>query len=151
MTDEIDAFHRLKTWSVVSLPPAKSAFGCKWVFQVKKNSNGTIARHKARLVAKGYLQQEGVDFQETFSPMAKLPTIRILICLALNHGWPLKQLDISNAFLHGILEEEVFMLQPPGFVDSAHPHHVCHLQKALYGLKQAPRAWYSTFSTYLLS
>lgn len=135
VTEELDALHKQHTWSLVSLPSGKTAIGCKWVFKVKRNSDGTIARHKARLVAKGYLQQEGIDYQETFSPVAKLPTIRILLCLALHHNWSIKQLDISNAFLHGILEEEVYMLQPPGFVHPTQSTHVCKLHKALYGLK----------------
>lgn len=151
MKDEFGALQKQHTWSLVPLPSHKNQIGCKWVFKIKRNSDGSIARYKARLVAKGYLQQEGIDFQETFSPVAKLPTIRIILCLALHHHWPLKQLDISNAFLHGKLEEEVFMTQPPGFVDSSVPTHVCKLHKALYGLKQAPRAWYSTFSTFLIS
>lgn len=151
MNEEFQALHKQGTWTLVPHSSTKSAIGCKWVFRIKKNSDGTIARYKARLVAKGYLQQEGIDYDETFSPVAKQPTIRILLCLALQNQWRLKQLDISNAFLHGKLDEEVYMLQPQGFVDSTFPHHVCKLHKALYGLKQAPRAWYSTFSSFLLT
>lgn len=151
MNAEFQALHQQGTWTLVSLPPHKTAIGCKWVFRIKKNSDGTIARYKARLVAKGFLQQEGVDYQETFSPVAKQPTIRILLCLVLQQNWVLKQLDISNAFLHGHLEEEVYMVQPPGFINADSPTYVCKLHKALYGVKQTPRAWYSTFSTFLLT
>ncbi|GMP86007.1 hypothetical protein CsSME_00038964 [Camellia sinensis var. sinensis] len=121
MNAEFQALHQQGTWTLVSLPPHKTAIGCKWVFRIKKNSDGTIARYKARLVAKGFLQQEGVDYQETFSPVAKQPTIRILLCLVLQQNWVLKQLDISNAFLHGHLEEEVYMVQPPGFINADSP------------------------------
>ncbi|CAL5401450.1 unnamed protein product [Camellia sinensis] len=151
MNEEFHALQLQHTWSLVDLPPNKNVIGCKWVYRLKKNSDGSIARYKARLVAKGYLQEEGIDYEETFSPVAKQPTIRILLCLALHFGWSIKQLDVSNAFLHGVLHEEVYMTQPSGFIDSSHPHKVCKLHKALYGLKQAPRAWFSTFSTFLLS
>ena len=93
-------------------------------FRIKRNSDGTIARYKARLVAKGYLQQEGIDFHESFSPVAKQPTIRILLCLALHYDWSIKQIDIFNAFLHGVLEKEVYLQQPQGLVDPAKPQHL---------------------------
>lgn len=151
MLDEYKALKRQGTQSLVPLPPDKQTIACKWVFRLKKNSDGFISRHKSRLVAKGFLQIEGVDYHETFSPVAKQPTIRVLLCLALHFHCPIKQLDISNAVLHGILEEEVYMHQPQGFIDANHPSLVCKLHKALYGLKQAPRAWFSTFSSFLLS
>ncbi|GMP63931.1 hypothetical protein CsSME_00025419 [Camellia sinensis var. sinensis] len=137
MQEEFQALQDQDTWSLVPLPSHKQAIGYKRVFRLKKNSNGSIARHKAR-------------FHETFSPVAKQPTVRVLLSIALHFNWSIKQLDISNAFLHGLLQEEVYMVQPPG-LESSSPHHVCKLKKALYGLKQAPRAWYSTFSSYLLS
>ncbi|CAL5375832.1 unnamed protein product [Camellia sinensis] len=116
MQEEYQAFQRQGTWDLVPFSSNQVTISCKWVFMIKRNSNSTIARYKARLVAKGYLQQEGTDFQEIFSPVAKQPTIRIILCLALHFQWPIKQLDISNDFLYGKLEEEVYMLQPLGFV-----------------------------------
>ena len=97
----------------------------------------------------GFTQQPGVDFDETFSPVVKPATIRLLLSLAVTRGWSLRQLDVQNAFLHGVLEEEVYMRQPPGFVDPAQPHHLCRLVKALYGLKQAPRAWHARLGSAL--
>ena len=108
---------------------------CKWVYKLKRHVDGFITRYKARLVARGYLQQYGLDYDETFSPVVKLAIVRLLLALTVNNGWELRQLDMSNAFLHGILKEEVYMRQPQGYVDPQFPHHVCLLPKALYGLK----------------
>jgi hypothetical protein len=120
------------------------------VYKLKYNSDGTIARYKARLVAKGFHQQYGVDFDETFSPVIKPPTVRLVLSLAVSLNWPLRQLDVKNAFLHGALKEEVYMTQPQGYVDSQHPSHVCKLLKSIYGLKQAPRAWFESYTSQLL-
>ena len=125
---------------MVPLPTNKNVVTCKWVYKLKRRVDGSIARYKARLVARGYLQQFGLDYDETFSPMVKPATVRLLLALAVNNGWELRQLDVSNAFLHGILKEEVYMRQPQGYVNPQLPHHVCLIHKALYGLKQAPRA-----------
>uniref|UniRef100_A0A2N9FJ85 Reverse transcriptase Ty1/copia-type domain-containing protein n=1 Tax=Fagus sylvatica TaxID=28930 RepID=A0A2N9FJ85_FAGSY len=151
MKAEFDALHRQRTWSLVPPPSGQNIIGCRWVYKLKRHSDGSIARYKARLVAKGFHQQAGLDFDETFSPVVKPPTVRIVLSLAAQNRWPLRQLDISNAFLHGFLKEDVYMVQPPGFVDSASPHLVCKLHKSLYGLKQAPRAWFERFTSHLLT
>ncbi|PRQ21351.1 putative RNA-directed DNA polymerase [Rosa chinensis] len=145
------ALHQTGTWQLVPPHPSQNVVGCKWVFRTKQRADGTIERHKARLVAKGFHQQAGLDYQETFSPVATSTTIRVLLSLAVQHDWPISQLDVSNAFLHGHLHEDVFMTQPHGFEDKARPHYVCKLQKSLYGLKQAPRAWYEELHQCLLS
>ena len=151
VNEEFSALQRQKTWSLIPLPLGKNVVGFKWVFKLKRNSDGTISRYKARLVAKGFHQQYGINFVETFSPVVKPPTVRLILALAVTYNWPLKQLDVRNAFLHGILKEEVYMQQPTGYVDSTHPTHVCKLHKSIYGLKQAPRAWFESFTTQLLT
>ena len=142
MTAEITALETNQTWSLTSLPPGKTPIGCKWVYKVKLRSNGTLERYKTRLVAKGYNQQKGFDYFETFSLVAKFVIIRSLLAIAAVKGWVLYQLNVNNAFLHGILDEEVYMTLPPGFHSKGEPYPsdtVCKLQKSLYGLKQASR------------
>ena len=112
MDKEIQTLEQTHTWVLTPLPPGKRPIGCKWVYRVKLNPDGTIERYKARLVAKGYTQRERLDFSETFSPVAKTVSVRVLIALASTKGWPLYQLDINNAFLHGDLDEEVYMDLP---------------------------------------
>ena len=114
--------------------------GSKWVFKVKTNSNGSIERYKARLVAQGYSQQEGLDYDETFSPVVRSESVRSVIALAAMNDLRLHQMDITTAFLHGDLEEEVYMKQPEGFVAQGQENLVCRLKKSIYGLKQSPRS-----------
>ena len=150
MNLEFDALLQNQTWTLVPSHPSQNLIGCKWVFRVKRNADGSIERHKARLVAKGFHQQSGIDYDETYSPVIKPTTVRTVLSIAISVGWSLRQIDIQNAFLHGNLSEEVFMSQPPGYQHPLYPNHVCKLQRAIYGLKQAPRAWFSHLSTKLL-
>lgn len=147
MEEEMAALEENQTWDLVDLSAGKAAIGCKWVYVVKMNPDGSVARLKARLVAKGYAQMYGVDYTETFSPVAKLTSVRIFISLAAINHWPLYQLDVKNAFLHGDLSEEVYMEQPLGFIAQGESGKVCKLKKSLYGLKQSPRAWFGRFSS----
>ncbi|KAK9051967.1 hypothetical protein SSX86_028595 [Deinandra increscens subsp. villosa] len=149
MAEELEALDKNGTWSLV--PPVKNTnvVNCKWVYRLKTDPQGNISRYKARLVAKGFSQQPGVDYHETFSPVIKPVTIRTVLSLAVSHKWNLRQLDVQTAFLHGDLQETVYMRQPPGFVNPETPDHVCLLHKSLYGLKQAPRAWFTKLSTAL--
>ncbi|KAG8494583.1 hypothetical protein CXB51_012012 [Gossypium anomalum] len=139
MEEEISALESNNTWSVVPLPPGKFPIGCKWVYKIKYKASGEVERFKARLVAKGYSQKEGVDYGDTFSPVAKLVTVRAVLALASIFLWPLFQMDVFNAFLQGDLCEEVYMELPAGFCSQEGT--VCRLQKSLYGLKQASRQW----------
>jgi hypothetical protein len=133
------------------VPPQKgiNVIDSKWVWKKKYKADGSLDKYKARLVAKGYTQCYGIDYEDTFSPVVKPATIRVVLSLAVSQGWNLRQLDVSNAFLHGYLEEVVYMKQSPGYEDETLPGYVCKLDKALYGLKQALRAWYSRHSTKL--
>ena len=151
MQDEYLALMRNGTWTLVDLPLNRQAIGCKWVFKIKENPDGTINKYKARLVAKGFHQEAGFDFNETFSPVVKPTTVRVMLTVALTKGWPIRQLDVNNAFLNGDLHEEVYMVQPPGFEDPVHTQHVCRLHKSLYGLKQAPRAWFEKLQLALVN
>jgi transposase InsO family protein len=151
MASEFSALQRQSTWSLVPSSPHHPVIGCHWVFKLKRNSDGSIARYKARLVAQGNHQTPGLDFNETFSPVVKPATVRLMLSIAAQQRWSLRQLDVSNAFLHGSLKECVYMRQPPGFVDPASPSHVCFLHKSIYGLRQAPRAWFEKFSSHLLT
>jgi hypothetical protein len=121
------------------------------VFRNKQDEHGVVTRNKARLVAKGYAQVAGLDFEETFAPVARLESICILLAYAAHHSFRLYQMDVKSAFLNGPIKEEVYVEQPPGFEDERHPDHVCKLSKALYGLKQAPRAWYECLRDFLIS
>ncbi|RVW54772.1 Retrovirus-related Pol polyprotein from transposon RE1 [Vitis vinifera] len=150
MDDEIKVLQTNHTWDLVPRPSNTNIVGSKWVFRTKFLSDGSIERFKARLVAKGYTQLPGLDYKDTFSPVVKASTVRVVLSLVVSHKWPLCQLDVKNAFLNGILHETVYMEQPPGYVDPRHPLHVCKLKKALYDLKQAPRAWFQRFSSFLL-
>ena len=140
MQEEVKALHKNKTWSLVELPEGRKAIGCEWVYKIKCDSNDQVERYRARLVVKGYAHKQGIDFSEIFSLVVRLITIRIMLALCAAFDLHLEQLDVKTAFLHGELEEEIYMLQPEGFKEKE--NLVCRLNKYLYGLKQAPRCWY---------
>jgi hypothetical protein len=148
MNQEIEAIERNNTWELIDLPPGGKTVGVKWIFKTKLNEFGEVDKYKARLVAKGYSQQYGVDYAEVFAPVARLDTIRMVISLTAQRGWLIFQLDVKSAFLHGEIDEEVFVDQPAGFEKKGEESKVYRLKKALYGLKQAPRAWYSRIESY---
>jgi hypothetical protein len=141
MQEELNNFTRNEVLSLVERPK-QNVTGTKWVFRNKQDENGMVTKNKARLVAKGYTQVEGLDFGETYAPVARLEAIRILLAFAIHHNFKLHQMDVKSAFLNGPISEEVYIEQPPGFEDPQSPNHVYKLHKTLYGLKQAPRVWY---------
>ncbi|KAA0061289.1 hypothetical protein E5676_scaffold39G00350 [Cucumis melo var. makuwa] len=148
--EEMKALEKNNTWEIYALPKGHKPVGCKWVFTLKYKADGTLDRHKAMLVTKGFTQTYGVDYSETFFPVAKLNTVRVFLSVAVNKDLPLYQLDVKNVFLNGDLVEEVYMSPPPGF-EAQFGQQVCKLQKSLYGLKQSPRAWFDRFTTFVKS
>ncbi|GAB2269615.1 hypothetical protein Dimus_038779 [Dionaea muscipula] len=149
MKEELDALQTNETWELVPCPSLVRPIGCKWVFSIKLKSDGTLDRYKARLVALGNCQEYGIDYAETFAPVAKMTTVRTLLAIAASQSWPLYQMDVKNAFLHGDLKETVYMKPPPGLSLPSSPL-ICRLKRSLYGLKQAPRAWFEKFQEILL-
>jgi len=151
MGEEMTTLDANATWELVALLKDKKAIGCKWVYKVKHNVNESVNKYKARLVAKGYAQTYGIDYEETYSPVAKMITVRAIIAMVAAKGWSLHQMDVKNVFLHGDLHEEMYMEQPASYVDQTHLNLVCRLKKALYGLKQAPRTWLDKIGQYLVT
>ncbi|WVZ50248.1 hypothetical protein U9M48_001522, partial [Paspalum notatum var. saurae] len=150
MIEEMESIKGNQTWCLVPLPPGQRPIGLKWVFKVKKNSSGEVVKHKARLVAKGYVQQQGIDYEEAFAPVARIESVRLLLALAAQEGWAVHHMDVKSAFLNGELREEVYVKQPPGFIVEGEEQKVLKLDKALYGLRQAPRAWNDKLHTTLV-
>nr|GEV59068.1 UDP-glycosyltransferase superfamily protein [Tanacetum cinerariifolium] len=146
MKEKYDALMKNRMWSLVPCASNTNVVDGKWVYRLKQDKNGAITRYKARFVAKGFRQQLGIDFHDTFIPVVKSTTIRVVLSLAVTNDWPLRQLDIQSAFLHGNLKEHVYMKQPSGFIDPQRPNHVCLLYKSLYGLKQALHTWFERLS-----
>ncbi|PKA49927.1 Retrovirus-related Pol polyprotein from transposon TNT 1-94 [Apostasia shenzhenica] len=150
MQEELNQSTRNDVWELVARPNDHPIIGTKWVFKNKLNDQGEIIRNKARLVTKGYNQVEGIDFVETFAPVARLEAIRLLLAYSYIKNFKLFQMDVKSAFLNGFINKEVYVEQSPGFIDSDSPNHVYRLKKAFYGLKQAPRAWYERLSQFLI-
>ena len=149
MKSEMDALERQHTWDLQELPQDKKALGTKWVHTIKLRADGTIERHKSRLVVLGNNQKEGLDYTETFSPVAKMITVRLFLDLAAKNNHEIHQMDVHNVFLHGDLQEEVYIKVPLGF-SNPNDTRVCRLRKSLYGLKQAPRCWFAKLADALL-
>ncbi|GJT52998.1 retrovirus-related pol polyprotein from transposon TNT 1-94 [Tanacetum coccineum] len=150
MQEEIEALHKNKTWELVPLPGGRKPIGNKWVYKIKRNGDDQVERYRARLVVKGYAQKEGIDFNEIFSPVVRMTTVRVVLAMCATYDLHLEQLDVKTAFLHGNLEEEIYMLQPEGFEQKGKENLVCRLNKSLYGLKQAPRCWYKRFDSFII-
>nr|GFC35933.1 retrovirus-related Pol polyprotein from transposon TNT 1-94 [Tanacetum cinerariifolium] len=148
--EELLQFKRMDVWVLVPIPDNISPLTLKWIFKNKHDEEQTVIKNKSRLFVRGYRQEEGLDFEESFTPVARMEAIRIFLAYAAHKSFTVLQMDVKTAFLHGSLKKDVYVCQPEGFIDAVHPSHVYKLKKALYGLKQAPRAWYDEFSTFLL-
>ncbi|GJS13580.1 ribonuclease H-like domain-containing protein [Tanacetum coccineum] len=151
MQEELHQFDRLQVWELIDKPFGKTVIKLKWSWKNKNDEDQTVIRNKSQLVAKVYAQEEGIDFEESFSPVARLEAVRIFIAYAAHKSFLIYQMDVKMAFLNGPLKKEVHVAQPDGFVDPDHPEKVYRLRKAIYGLKQAPRAWYDELSNFLMS
>ncbi|KAM2709368.1 hypothetical protein EV2_047063 [Malus domestica] len=150
INSEVESILQNNTWELTDLPPGTTPIGCKWVFRKKLKPDGSIDKYKARLVAKGFTQKKGIDYFDTYSPVSRITTIRILIALASIHNLVVHQMDVKTAFLNGDLDEEIYMEQPEGFIVKGQEHKVCKLVKSLYGLKQAPKQWHEKFDKVIL-
>jgi transposase InsO family protein len=151
MEEEMESMKSNQVWELVDLPKGRKAIGNKWVLKIKRNADGSIERYKARLVAKGYTQQEGIDYEETFSPVVRFTSIRLILAIVANLDLELHQMDVKTAFLNGELEEEIYMEQPIAFIKQGQEHKVCRLLKSIYGLKQSSRQWYIRFHNAIIS
>ena len=140
-----------ETWKLVKLPTGRKPVGCKWIFKTKCTSDGKVEHYKARLVAKGYTQKPGEDYDETYSPVVKYSSIRALLAFAVQNGMIVHQMDVVTVFLNGTLDEEIYMEQPPGYIEKGEEHLVCKLKRSLYGLKQSSRCWSTVFKEYMES
>jgi hypothetical protein len=141
MMEEMNSIKDNRTWELVDLPRGHKPIGLKWVFKVKRDEHGAVIKHKVRLVAKGYVQKQGINFKEVFTPVARIKSVRLLLALATNESWPVHHMDVKSTFLNGELEEEVYVAHAPSFIVPSKEGKVLHLRKALYGLRQAPHAW----------
>ena len=151
MQEEYQSIMKNDVWDVVPRPERKSVVTSKWIYKIKHAADGSIEKYKARFVARGFSQKEGIDYEETFAPVARYTSIRAIMALAAKLGWKLHQMDVKITFLNGVVEEEVYVEQPLGFETHDRETHVCKLKKALYGLKQAPKTWYGRIDSFLMS
>nr|GFC62819.1 copia protein [Tanacetum cinerariifolium] len=151
MQEELHQFDRLDVWELVDRPLCKNVINMKWIRKNKRDEENNVIRKKSRLVAKGYAQKEGVDFKESFAPVARLEVVRLFIAYVAHKSFTVYQMDVKTTFLYGHLKEKIYVNQPDGFVDPYRPDKIYRLKKALYGLKQAPRAWYDELSNFLVS
>ena len=149
MVEEYDSIMKNQVWEVVSRPQGKKVVGFRWIYKVKHAADGSVEKYKAHFVAKGFSHKEGINYEETFAPVARYFSIRTIISLAAEMGWRVHQMDVKTAFLNRVIEEEVYIEQPEGFDVENRETHVCKLHRAIYGINQEPRAWYSRIDNYL--